>query len=228
MMTNVTTAPKFMPMISQAYLTNGARVDVISPEQYWLNPNIYDTRTTFVRLSQFDQYILPIKITQFVDPSLPGYYINPTSPFIRIILPQTESDKDMYSSKNMVDYSNVQNIYDFLDKNEEAAQLERRMFLSDQLDDVIKLSIDDIHDSPLMIFTKRILNDKQISSKLLENRMGANYNNNMRLLKNKNDISYNKAVEILNCVDVQITATASNKSGKIINPLQNNISYKLN
>jgi hypothetical protein len=58
--------------------------------------------------------------------------------------------------------------------------------------------------------------------------MGNNYNNNMRLLKNKNDISYNKAVEILNCIDVKITATADNAISSAVYPMQSPITYDLN
>jgi hypothetical protein len=86
-----------------------------------------------------------------------------------------------------------------------------------------------MYDSPLMVMCKTIINNKGISAKMLENRMGANYNNNMRLLKNKNDISYNKAVEIMDCIDVKLTCTATNSEEKgIINPLSSPVVCKLN
>ena len=226
----------FPAMINQAYIGNGVRVDVVKPEEYWRGKEFYDPKTTCILLDEYSQYLLPVR-TSFVNGFLnqPGYYAIPGtygpggSPFIPVSLPRTAEDKEMYSTKHMTDFENVSNIKELLDKNSEFAQEERRMFLSDQPDDIVKLPIDEMVDSALMIFVKMTINSKSISSKLLENRMGVNYNNNMRLLRNKHEISYNKAQEILGCLDIRVTAIADNDPNikGIINPMASPIKYDI-
>lgn len=219
---------KLPTMVNQAYI-NGIRVDVVSPSEYMYNRDLYYPKTTCVAIDG-QGYVLPVRTTN-VDYRVPGYYMSEGygpggSPFIPVVKP-TASQMATYSKDNIVDYANVSNMREFLMANAEIAEQERRVFLSDQPDDIVKLSIDEMYDSPLMILCKRIINSKNVSSKLLENRMGANYNNNMRLLKNKHDISYNKAAEVLSCIDVRITATAENTSDNIISPMPSPISCEL-
>lgn len=216
--------------INQAYV-NGVRVDVVSPSEYFYNQELYDPKTTCIMMENTN-YILPIR-TSNVDLNVPGFYVTPgvygpgASPFIPIV-PPTKNEMETYSTKNIVDFSNVSSMSEYLAANAELVEQERKAFLSDQPDDVVRLIIDEVSDTPLMILCKSIINSKFVTSKFLENRMGNNYNNNMRLLKNKNDISYNKAVEILNCIDVKITATADNAISSAVYPMQSPITYDLN
>jgi hypothetical protein len=216
--------------INQAYI-NGVRVDVVSPTEYMNNSELYDPKTTCIMMEDVD-YILPVRTTN-VDLSVPGFYMTPgvygpgASPFIPIV-PPTQNEMGIYSKSNIVDFSNVTTMAEYLAANAELVEQERKAFLSDQPDDVVRLTIDEVSDTPLMILCKSIINSKFVTSKFLENRMGNNYNNNMRLLKNKNDISYNKAVEILNCIDVKITATADNAISSAVYPMQSPITYDLN
>lgn len=216
--------------INQAYV-NGVRVDVVSPSEYFCNQELYDPKTTCVMMENLN-YILPVR-TSNVDLNVPGFYVTPGvygpggSPFIPIV-PPTKNEMETYSAKNIVDFSNVSSMSEYLAANAELVEQERKAFLSDQPDDVVRLIIDEVSDTPLMILCKSIINSKYVTSKFLENRMGNNYNNNMRLLKNKNDISYNKAVEILNCIDVKITATADNAISSAVYPMQSPITYDLN
>ena len=216
--------------INQAYV-NGVRVDVVSPSEYFCNQELYDPKTTCIIMENLN-YILPVR-TSNVDLNVPGFYVTPGvygpggSPFIPIV-PPTKNEMETYSAKNIVDFSNVSSMSEYLAANAELVEQERKAFLSDQPDDVVRLIIDEVSDTPLMILCKSIINSKYVTSKFLENRMGNNYNNNMRLLKNKNDISYNKAVEILNCIDVKITATADNAISSAVYPMQSPITYDLN
>lgn len=216
--------------INQAYV-NGVRVDVVSPSEYFYNQELYDPKTTCIMMENLN-YILPVR-TSNVDLNVPGFYVTPGvygpggSPFIPIV-PPTKNEMETYSTKNIVDFSNVSSMSEYLAANAELVEQERKAFLSDQPDDVVRLIIDEVSDTPLMILCKSIINSKFVTSKFLENRMGNNYNNNMRLLKNKNDISYNKAVEILNCIDVKITATADNAISSAVYPMQSPITYDLN
>lgn len=216
--------------INQAYI-NGVRVDVVSPTEYMYNQELYDPKTTCIMMEGVD-YILPVRTTN-VDLNVPGFYMTPgiygpgASPFIPVV-PPAQCDMEMYSRNNIVDFSVISSIAEYLAANAELVEQERKAFLSDQPDDVVRLPIDEVSDTPLMILCKSIINSKYVTSKFLENRMGNNYNNNMRLLKNKNDISYNKAVEILNCIDVKITATADNAINSAIYPMQSPITYDLN
>ena len=217
-------------MVNQAYI-DGLRVDVMSPQEYYANPELYTPKSTCLTVEGLP-YILPVR-TSAIDYSVPGYYLIPgvygpgASPFVPIVPPRPDQMEE-YSVNNVVDYNNVSNIKELLDANAEMSAYERKAFLSDQPDDIVELYIDDMYDSPLMILCKRIINSKRVPSKLLENRMGNNYNNNMRLLKNKHDISYNKAVEVLNCIDVRLTATATNADPNVLYPMQSNISCDLN
>lgn len=216
--------------INQAYV-NGVRVDVVSPSEYFYNQELYDPKTTCIMMENLN-YILPVR-TSNVDLNVPGFYVTPGvygpggSPFIPIV-PPTKNEMETYSTKNIVDFSNVSSMSEYLAANAELVEQERKAFLSDQPDDVVRLIIDEVSDTPLMILCKSVINSKYVTSKFLENRMGNNYNNNMRLLKNKNDISYNKAVEILNCIDVKITATADNAISSAVYPMQSPITYDLN
>ena len=216
--------------INQAYV-NGVRVDVVSPSEYFYNQELYDPKTTCIMMENLN-YILPVR-TSNVDLNVPGFYVTPgvygpgASPFIPIV-PPTKNEMETYSTKNIVDFSNVSSMSEYLAANAELVEQERKAFLSDQPDDVVRLIIDEVSDTPLMILCKSVINSKYVTSKFLENRMGNNYNNNMRLLKNKNDISYNKAVEILNCIDVKITATADNAISSAVYPMQSPTTYDLN
>ena len=216
--------------INQAYV-NGVRVDVVSPSEYFYNQELYDPKTTCIMMENLN-YILPVR-TSNVDLNVPGFYVTPGvygpggSPFIPIV-PPTKNEMETYSTKNIVDFSNVSSMSEYLAANAELVEQERKAFLSDQPDDVVRLITDEVSDTPLMILCKSVINSKYVTSKFLENRMGNNYNNNMRLLKNKNDISYNKAVEILNCIDVKITATADNAISSAVYPMQSPITYDLN
>ncbi len=216
--------------INQAYV-NGVRVDVVSPSEYFYNQELYDPKTTCIMMENLN-YILPVR-TSNVDLNVPGFYVTPgvygpgASPFIPIV-PPTKNEMETYSTKNIVDFSNVSSMSEYLAANAELVEQERKAFLSDQPDDVVRLIIDEVSDTPLMILCKSVINSKYVTSKFLENRMGNNYNNNMRLLKNKNDISYNKAVEILNCINVKITATADNAISSAVYPMQSPITYDLN
>lgn len=203
-------------MVNQAII-GGVRYDVVSQTQYYDSPNIYDPNKVCI-MDPGDQYVLPVRTGQY-NPNVPGFYANTESPFVPVVQPATPEEQQLYSAGNMVNYEDIANIGELLAANAEMAEMERR-FLTEP-DNVFRPVIDE-NDDPLLIGLKQALGSKKIDlgAPYYKERMGDNYNNNNRLIKGgKTDITYKKAVEYCDCVDIEMVVTFRNKNDNVPNPM---------
>ena len=129
-----------------------------------------------------------------------------------------ESEREEYSSSNMIDFSDSKDIASMIDKLDAVKKLE-----SDVLTTVDNIFIPKIkaEDTPEMVALKNAVIKKHIDLDKYEHRFGENYANDKRLF-NKNNISLGKMKTIANALDMDIILTikdapdAPNPIGEVI------------
>lgn len=186
----------------------GRVTTVIKPAEA-LNNKAMQNKFTSVEINDT---ILPLKTSY--DPTSPGFYIMNNGKIGKIIYPSDE-DKDEYSSKNAIDFSNVENMKELIAKQEEVKKLESEVLSNS--DNLFK-PIAKENDSPEMKAMKKALCLKNIDIDAYADRFGDNFNNDKRLLKGSN-ITISKLKSICNKLDLKCTLTISDTSPNVPNPM---------
>ena len=169
---------------------------------------------------QVNDVVLPVKTSY--DPTSAGLYISSNSKIGRIIYPSDE-DKEEYSSKNIIDFSDVQNMKELIEKQEEVKNLESEVLSNS--DNLFK-PIPKENDSPEMKALKQAICAKNIDIDLYADRFGDNFNNDKRLLKGSS-ITMSKTKSICNKLDLKVTLTISDASPNVPNPMNDVITVDI-
>ena len=169
---------------------------------------------------QIGNTVLPVKSSY--DPTSAGLYISTNSKIGRIVYPNDE-DKEEYSSKNIIDFSDVQNMKELIEKQEEVKKLESEVLSNS--DNLFK-PIPKENDSPEMKALKQAICLKNIDIDAYADRFGDNFNNDKRLLKGSS-ITMSKTKSICDKLDLKVTLTISDASPNVANPMNDVISVDI-
>lgn len=197
---------------------DGKLTNIISKEKYAaVYKNLFDNPSEFSNMSlevqdqDGNEFILPFRGK---NDGRPGIYPDGVVYFINY---PKDIENSEYNVKNLdiLDFSDVKNINQFLDKTNQVREMENNI-LSDP-DEIFMVQIDQ-DDTPQMKVMKEAVNLKRCDLDKYALRAGANHLNNKRILRG-NDITIKKMVEICEYLDMEIELTIRDKSGNIANPM---------
>lgn len=181
--------------------------DVITEEEYYRNPDIYDPRFTAIKFG--DGNVYPIR-----NPSdfRPGFYPLGGYSFFKLAPP---SEHHIYSQQNIINFSNTEGIREIIQAQQQLASEERIILTS--IDNLFTPNISP-NDKPEMMALKQSVIDKHIDIDKYEQRLGANFNNDKRLFR-RDSISLKKLVKLCDALDIKVTMTFSDVDPNVPNPM---------
>ena len=197
--------------------TGTSILDVVPIEEYSRNPGSYLPKSTAIDFGQ--NIVLPV-ISE--SDKGPGIIIKSNSPFARIQIPDGY-DCSKYSKDNVIDFTDSQNMAEFMQKQTLLHQLEKDVLSSP--DNIFNPSVE-VDDSPAMQLLKEAVAQKHIDLDKYEARFGSNYANDKRLF-NKSTISMPMLVRLCNALDIKATLTLEDAEGDIANPMGSTMSIEI-
>ena len=187
----------------------GTMYEVISYEDYLNNTDMYQSIPSAI--DNKDGYIYPYR--QNPKDSRPGFI--DLGPAIVMNYPMG-TDCSIYSDRNVIDFSNTASRRDIIETQSKLAASERAILTTiDNLFIPPKLDTD----TPEMRALKDSIESKQIDLDKYEGRLGANFNNDKRLLK-KDRITFDKLRNICRALDIKVSLTFENKDETVPNPMK--------
>lgn len=201
---------------------DGKVMDIITEDEYSQKFKMYSENPsvcsmTALETSKGDEsYLLPFRGKT---DDRPGVYPDGNLYFVKF--PESEEEEKSYNKKNIdiVDFSNVDNINDFLAKNGQVREMEN-LSLSDS-DEIFIPPISGRETEAMKAF-KQAIAAKHMDIDRYSSRFGENYLNDKRILKG-DDITLNKLVSICNKFDIEAKLILSDKHPDVANPMGNNI-----
>ena len=197
---------------------NGQIYDVITPQEYNNNPNIYDVSETCIKVGG---YVFPIRNGRYDDNKI-GYY--PGSPISKFCFPTTNEEKNIYSEDHVVNFQNISNIRDMVSAQNQI-DTEQMMYLTSS-DNIFKPNIDPVNDHPLMIAFKQAVINKKIDINRYASRFGKDFNNDRRQFA-RNHISLGKFISMADKLDMKVTVIIEDKNENVPNPMGSSITVDL-
>jgi hypothetical protein len=205
---------------------DGKVLDIITEEEYskqykmYLeNPSICSM--TALEVNNNDQsYLLPFRGKT---DDRPGIYPDGCVYFVKF--PQSDEEESVYNKNNIdiVDFTNMSNINDFLEKNNQIREMEN-LALSDS-DEIFVPPISGNETEAMKAFKQAII-AKHMDVDRYSARFGENYLNDKRILKG-DDITMNKLISICNKFDIEAKLTLSDKHSDVANPMGTSIEVVL-
>lgn len=197
--------------------TGTSILDVVPIEEYYRNPGSYLPKSTAIDFGQ--DIVLPVINEN--DKGL-GIIIKNNSPFAKVQIPDGY-DCAIYSKRNVIDFTNSQDMAEFMQKQSLLHQLEKDVLSSP--DNIFAPAVE-TDDSPAMQLLKEAVSQKHIDLDKYEARFGSNYANDKRLF-NKNTISMPMLVRLCNALDIKATLTLEDAEGDIANPMGTSMSIEI-
>lgn len=202
---------------------DGKLVDVLSEQEYAEKAKIYSEnpsmyQNTALEISNGDNsYVLPFRNKT---DDRPGIYNEMDGSIYFVRFPNKEEDAS-YNSKDLqiVDYSNVNDVKEFLKKNDQIRDMENTI-LSD-IDSVYTPSIGE-QDSPEMKAFKMAIASKHCDLNKYAPRFGDNYLNDKRILKGPS-ITMNKLILMSKKMDIEVEMILRNSGDDVANPMDKEI-----
>lgn len=193
-------------------IINGRMYNLIPKEEYMRNKYYYDTEgPTAIETPQ--GFALPITQSR----SNVGVYSGPNDKLVRYNMPSKE-EEDMYriTDENKIDFTTVDNINDYYNKCIEYNDSEREILTTTT--NKFKPKVKE-EDSPLLKLVKESICNKNIDIDKYADRFD-NFNNNKRLLTpSYDDITMNKAILLLDNLDIDVYTITVNKDSDVPNPM---------
>lgn len=202
---------------------NGQIVDVLEYDEYSANRANYEDRNDIAIKSSKngEDYILPIKGQYGSNSTNPGVYNAGCIDFL--VYPETDSDKEKYSAKNMISMSNKDNIRDLIKAGDEARKLDEDFITSP--DNITNIPIK-VTDQPELKCLKMALNAKKIDIDKYAGRFGDNFPNDKRQLKNSS-ATLNIIKRYCDNCDMEAILTLRDKNPDVPNPMGCEITVSL-
>lgn len=195
---------------------NNRLYDVVDLKDYIDHKENYTSSYTAIHDKDLG-LVLPIR-TRYDDQ--PGVYVTDIAGYFNV--PEEEESKE-YSDNNIIDFSNVENIKQCIEKSNAVRDLEREILTSP--DNIFRPRVTD-DDFPEMKALKAAVIDKNIDLDKYEPRFGSNYNNDKRLFT-KTNISLPMMKRVCNALDIKATLVLENKDDQVPNPMSEPISVVL-
>lgn len=202
---------------------NGRIYDVCSLDDYLRYRESYLQGYVAV---QMDGYVLPVvpSLDCTAGVSIPN--VTPGSKPLAVYCKQPDQSDPHYNDykeSNIIDYSDVNTMAEFVKKQNVVRSLEKDVLTNP--DNIFVPKIEQ-SDSPAMKAIKQAVIDKHIDIDKYEPRFGSNFNNDKRLF-NKENISLPMCVRVCNALDIKATLTLENASDDVPNPMKEPITVEL-
>lgn len=205
---------------------DGKVMEVITEEEfcnkykmYLENPSICSMTSVEVEDGKGNFFILPIRGRS---DDRPGIYTNGMVYYQRF---PDDIENSEYNKKNLdiVDFSDIKNIEEFLDKNSQIREMET----------TVLTDIDSVFTPPLlqddsqeMRAVKDSIISKHIDINKYAPRFGDNFLNDKRILKT-NSITMNKLISICEKLDIEAELTLRNANPDVPNPMSKEVTVIL-
>ena len=214
-------------MNTKTTILDGKLMDIISSEEYNAKKKIIEdnqtiANSTALEIHKYDtneNYVLPLR-GRLDD--RPGVYDEGAVRFIRF---PSEENKDEYlrDKLDIVDYTNTNDIKEFLKKNNQVRDMET-ITLTD-IDNVFKPPML-TDDTPEMRAFKMAVDAKHCDINKYAPRFGDNFLNDKRILKTSN-ITMNKLISISKNLDIEVELKLRDSRPDVANPMGKEISVIL-
>ena len=214
-------------MNTKTTILDGKLMDIISSEEYNAKKKIIEdnqtiANSTALEIHKYDtneNYVLPLR-GRLDD--RPGVYDEGAVRFIRF---PSEENKDEYlrDKLDIVDYTNTNDIKEFLKKNNQVRDMET-ITLTD-IDNVFKPPML-TDDTPEMRAFKMAVDAKHCDINKYAPRFGDNFLNDKRILKTSN-ITMNKLISISKNLDIEVELKLRDARPDVANPMGKEISVIL-
>ena len=197
---------------------DGKVMDIIDEKEYKSKYDMYSNNPSIYYMTALEvdnqdkSYILPFRGKS---DDRPGIYPDGHIYFVKY--PKTKEEELSYNKDNLeiIDFSNVDNINDFLNKNDQVREMEN-LSLSDS-DEIFVPPISG-RESEHMKAIKQAIIAKHMDIDRYSSRFGENYLNDKRILKG-DDITMNKLISICNKLDIEAKLILNDKNTNIANPM---------
>ena len=205
----------------------GKLYDIISEDDYRVkakayaeNPSMVSAIAMEVKGNDGKDYILPFRGKT---DDRPGVYVDGAVFFTKT--PKDEEGKQTYGIDNLqiIDYSNTENVKDFLEKNNQIREMEA-IILTD-IDSVFVPPLNQ-DDTPEMRAFKEAVSSKHMDINKYSPRFGDNFLNDKRILKTSS-ITMNKLVSMCKKLDIEAELTLRNSNPDVANPMDKEITVIL-
>lgn len=188
--------------------------EVTTQEDFMKSPNNFPSGIVAVHVQ--DQ-VLPFRGAGGVTP---GFYATEIASYAIM----DDQENSQYSDKNILDFDSCKNYKDLIEMNHSLKSLENEILASNSNLYVPKINEDD---TPEMIGLRQAIIEKKIDIDSYQDRFGASFNNDKRILNNANSITFQKLKSVATNLDMDVTLTISDKDG-CPNPIGRDIVIPLN
>ena len=193
------------------YTINGRLMSVVSTEEYAECQSMYSPGSAAIEKEKDGtKYYLPIRSS--VEDG-PGVY--PVGNVMTITKYPEKGDNTYSDKSKLVDFSDSKSMKDIMDKQNKFRDLEYEMLCTPG-DVLVAPYLPD--DTPMMRGFKEAINAKGIVPSNYKERMGANYSNDIRKVK-ENDITIKMASRMARTLDEEIIMIIRDKSPDVANPI---------
>lgn len=193
---------------------NGKIYEVITQDEYYKHPNIYDGTLTAIEKNGI---LYPIRNNDLG----PGYYTK--SQVMGVYINPHEEDRNNYSSDNVIDFSSASDMKDIIEKKAQYANLEREILCD--ADNIFRPVIRE-NDAPMMKALKEAVIKKNMDINKYESRFGSTFNNDKRIFNNSS-ITLNKLISTADALDMKVTVSIEDKGPDVPNPIGSVITVDL-
>ena len=193
------------------YTIDGRIMSVVSTDEYARCQDLYSPGSAAIEKEKDGtKYYLPIRSSI---ESGPGVY--PIGNTVTITKYPEPGDNTYSDQSKLVDFSNSKNMKDIMDKQNQYRDLEYEMLCTPG-DVLVAPYLPD--DTPMMRAFKEAINAKGIVPSNYKERMGANYSNDIRKVK-ENDITIKMASRMAKNLDEEIIMIIRDKNPDVANPI---------
>lgn len=192
---------------------DGKIVDIITIEEYYQNPSLYEANYTAIDGN--NGFIYPIRGK--LD-GRPGMYITQGSPFIKQKDPKPE-EAELYSDQNIIRFDEVNTMAELIAAQTKLYNQERSILVS--VDNIFKPPIKE-DDSSEMIGMKQALIAKNCDIDKYKHRFGPNYQNEKRLFE-RPSMTLTKLRKACKALDIKATLILEDASPDVPNPMNTKI-----
>lgn len=195
------------------YSIDGKMMNVIDSEEYFTNQSIYANGNVAIKSEKNGvDYYLPVRAQ--IEDGRPGAVTGGSNCVLFMQYPEKGDTK--YSNKdNLVDFHNVDNMRDIMERQNQYKDLEYEMLCSP--DDIFIAPLLP-NDTPAMRGLKEAINAKHMDLDKYKDRFGVNYPNDRRKFK-ENDATLKMIDRIATNTDIEVTMTFRDKNPNVANPI---------
>ena len=189
--------------------------NVVSEEEFLKSPDRFEAND-YTAIHR-NGLLFPLRSPNDVRPGVYSQY-----PMLYYIEPR-EEDRKKYSDSTVIDFDNVKDISDMIEKQNQLKGQEMAILTSP---DNIYTPVIMESDAPEMRLMKEAIIAKHIDLDKYEQRFGSNYTNDKRIL-NRSNITLSKIKSMCKALDIEAELVFRDKEPNVANPMKKEISVIL-